>query len=151
MNTLTAHNMTSPTPAALDAVQSLLTRTVDAEAGFQKMGDKAETSFLPIVERFRALHHSHANVLAAILSSHGRTADRGGSLMGDVNKAVVSLRAVFDRIDAGSFSAIADGEDYVFSAFDEAVQHALPIADATSLQAMKAELQRLLVNTGTVA
>ncbi len=151
MNSLTAHKTTQPTDAALDAMQSLLTRTIDAEAGFQKMAQKAEPSFLPVVERFRALHDRHAIAIATMLSSHGRTADRDGSLMGDVNKAVVSLRAIFDRIDSSSFSAIADGENYVLGAFDEAVQHALPIDDASALQAMKAELQRLLVDTGTVA
>jgi hypothetical protein len=53
--------MDTPAPeAALDAVEKLHGRTLDALAGFETMVEKAEPEFRPVAERFRALHEAHA-------------------------------------------------------------------------------------------
>jgi hypothetical protein len=152
----TANMMLTPedsdTPrAAPDAEQELLTlqrRTADALAGYVTMVDKAEASFRPVAERFRALHDRHNAALVAMLIRHGAEADADGSFMGSVNKAVVSLRALFDEIDEDVMDSIRDGENYVLNAFDDAIAAiGMPPADVADLRAMRDELTLLLQDT----
>ena len=137
--------------AAPDAVDELLTlqrRTADVLAGYQTMVDKAEPAFRPVVERFRALHDRQNVALSGMLVRHGHEPDADGSFMGTVNRAVVSLRALFDDIDADVMDSIRDGENHVLSAFDDAITAAgMPPADVTALRDMRDELTVLLQDT----
>lgn len=135
-------------PDADDALLTLQRRTADALAGFETMVDKAEPEFRPVVERFRALHDRHNAALTAILIRHGVEPDADGSFMGTVNKAVVSLRALFDDIDADVMDSIRDGENHVLTAFDEAITAVgMPPADVTDLRDLRDELTVLLQDT----
>jgi uncharacterized protein (TIGR02284 family) len=131
-------------PAALDAIATLHTRSVDTLAGFAKMVEKAEPDFRPIAEDFRALHARHADGLARILAAHGRTPDRDGSFMATVNKAVIAMRAVFDDIDADLMTAIRNGEDHVLTAFDDALAQPLSAAESANISEMRDDLRDLL-------
>lgn len=135
-------------PDADDALLTLQTRTADALAGYVTMVDKAEPDFRPVAERFRALHDRHNAALTAMLIRHGVEPDADGSFMGTVNKAVVSLRALFDEIDEDVMDSIRDGENHVLSGFDDAIGAAgMPPADVTVLQDMRDELTVLLQDT----
>jgi uncharacterized protein (TIGR02284 family) len=131
-------------PTALDAIATLHTRSVDTLAGFAKMVEKAEPDFRPIAEDFRALHARHADGLARILAAHGRTPDRDGSFMASVNKAVITMRAVFDDIDADLMTAIRNGEDHVLTAFDDALAQPLSAAESANISEMRDDLRDLL-------
>lgn len=130
--------------AAADALTILHRRTVDALTGYAAMVEKAEPSFRPVAEDFRAMHARHADRLARLLASMGREADHDGSLMGTVNAAVVSLRALFDEIDADVIPNIRNGEKHVLTAFDEAIASRVAPAIATDLQEMRDEVTDLL-------
>lgn len=135
-------------PDAADALLALQRRTADVLAGYVTMVDKAEPEFRPVVERFRALHDRHNAALTAILIRHGVEPDADGSFMGTVNKAVVSVRAMFDEIDADVMDSIRDGENHVLEAFDEAITATgMPPADVTDLRDMRDELTVLLQDT----
>ncbi|MDO8883812.1 MAG: DUF2383 domain-containing protein [Pseudotabrizicola sp.] len=135
-------------PDADDALLTLQRRTADALAGYVTMVDKAEPAFRPVAERFRALHDRHNAALTAILIRHGVEPDADGSFMGTVNKAVVSLRALFDDIDADVMDSIRDGENHVLEAFDAAITAVgMPPADVTELREMRDELTVLLQDT----
>ena len=124
-------------PDAADALLALQRRTADALAGYVTMVDKAEPEFRPVAERYRAIH-----------DRHGVEPDADGSFMGTVNKAVVSLRALFDDIDADVMDSIRNGENYVLEAFDDAIGAAgMPPADVTLLRDMRDELVVLLQDT----
>ncbi len=134
-----------------DATRELLTlqrRSADALAGFQKMVEKAEPEFRPVVERFRALHDRHNAALTAMLIRHGQEPDAEGSFMGSLNKAMVSLRALFDEIDGSSMDSIRKGEEPVLEAFEDALAApGLPPADALDLRELRDELTLLLLDT----
>lgn len=135
-------------PDASDALLALQRRTVDALAGYVKMVEKAEPEFRPVAERFRALHDRHNAGLTAMLIRHGAEPDADGTFMGTVNKAVVSLRALFDEIDEDVMDSIRDGENHVLEAFDEAISaEGMPPADVTDLRNMRDELVMLLQDT----
>lgn len=135
-------------PDAADALLSLQTRTADALAGYVKMVEKAEPAFRPVAERFRAIHDRHNAALSAMLIRHGAEPDADGSFMGTVNKAVVSMRALFDEIDADVMDSIRDGENHVLNAFDEAITaQGMPPVDVTDLRDMRDELTVLLQDT----
>ncbi|MFN7222987.1 MAG: DUF2383 domain-containing protein [Paracoccaceae bacterium] len=147
-----AANMTIPdVGAAPDAAEALLTlqrRTADALAGYVTMVDKAEPGFRPLVERFRALHDRHNTALSAMLIRHGHEPDADGSFMGNVNKAVVSLRALFDEIDEDVMDSIRDGENHVLTAFEDVLATSgLPAADGIEVRDMRDELTLLLQDT----
>lgn len=135
-------------PDAADALLTLQTRTADALAGYVTMVDKAEPDFRPVAERFRAIHDRHNTALTAMLIRHGVEPDADGSFMGTVNKAVVSLRALFDEIDEDVMDSIRDGENHVLEAFEEAITASgMPPADVTQLRDMRDELTVLLQDT----
>jgi hypothetical protein len=137
--------------AAPDAGAELLTlqqRTVDSLAGYDTMVKKAEPDFRPVVERFRGVHTRHSTALSAMLLRHGHQPDADGTFMGTVNKAVVTMRALFDEIDEDAMDSIRDGENHVLSAFDDAIAASgMPPADVTELHDMRDELTALLQDT----
>ncbi|MFZ5964525.1 DUF2383 domain-containing protein [Thalassococcus sp. BH17M4-6] len=148
---MTTENPTAHPPRAsqaqLDALQDALSRTVDAHAGFETMTDKAEPDFRSVPLRFRELHHQHADRLASAMAALGGEPDREGGLMSTVNKAVVSVRALFDEIDDDVLDNIRDGEEHVLEALAEA-EEALPAGRyRDDVAAMQAELRALLDET----
>ena len=129
---------------SLDALTQLHTLSVDTGRGFDKMVKKAEPDFLPTADRFRALHSRHTARLDAMVREMGGLPDTDGSFMGTVNVAVVSLRAVFDAIDADVMDQVRSGEANVIAAFDRAIAASLPKGHRDALVDMKTELTRLL-------
>ena len=127
------------------ALAALYNRSVDSVKGFAKMVEKAEPSFRATAARFGALHDSHVDRLAGLLAAQGMMPDADGSIMGTVNQAVVSFRALFDDIDEGVMDQVRSGEDWVLKAFDAAIAEQ-PQA-AAALHAMRDELSDLLAET----
>jgi hypothetical protein len=137
-----------PTPEARpdtpnDYLRELYTRIIDAKAGFDVMVDKAEPDFRDVAASFRDMHARHAEKLAKMLHGH---VDADGSLMGTVNKAVVSIRAVFDEIDEDVMDQVRTGEKWVLESFREAEANCAAPHEA-DLIAMRAELEDLLDRT----
>lgn len=134
-----------------DALQHLYDRITDALEGFRVMADKAEPSFRPVVERFVTLHQTQGAAVAAMLVARGAGDDLDGTLMGTVNRAVVSVRALFTGIDADVLESIRSGEEHVLAAFDRAIGGVVKPADATALSAMRDDLVALLDDTRDLA
>lgn len=126
-----------------DYLRNLYTRIIDAKAGFDVMVDKSEPEFRDVATSFRDMHGRHAEALAKLL--HGYV-DEDGSVMGTVNKAVVSLRAMFDEIDEDVMDQVRNGEKWVLEAFREAEANCAAPHEA-QLIAMRAELEDLLDRT----
>jgi len=126
-----------------DHLRDLHTRIVDAKAGFDVMVDKAEPAFRDVAVSFRDMHAAHAEKIAIMLHGH---VEPDGSLMATVNKAVVSLRAFFDEIDADVMEQVRRGEDHVLAAFREAEANC-SAPQEVELIAMRAELENLLKRT----
>ncbi len=132
-------------PEPAPALIALCNRTLDHVAGYSTMVEKAEASFRDTAERFRALHARHGATLTRMLAELDLEGEADGTIMGTVHKAVVTLRAVFDDIDADVMGAVRSGEDATLKAFDDAIAEArVPIAD---LQDMRSELTALLDET----
>ncbi len=159
MSTPTAPN--SPLPPSpstdadngsrIDAVQTVLTRTVDAIAGYDKMLPEAEADVAPILRKLRETHHSHTGRLAALITALGGSADTDGSFMSTVNKAVVSLRAMFDDIDDDALERAVDGEKWITDAFDDATAQMPEGSWRGDMMAMRAELDALLAQARSIA
>jgi Domain of unknown function (DUF2383) len=133
-----------------DALMSLYDRTVDSVQGYEKMVEKAEPSFRETAEQFRALHARHAEHLALLLGNLGFEASGDGTIMGTVNRAVVTFRSFFDDIDEDVMDQVRSGEDWVLKAFDEAIAEHDGLGVAGELRVMKAELTELLDQTRTL-
>ncbi len=106
----------------VEAVQKVLTRTIDALAGYDKMLPEAEPEVAPILRKLRETHHTHAEQLSAMIVALGGTPETQGSLMSTVNKTVVSLRAFFDDIDDDALEKVIEGEKWITDAFTDAVE-----------------------------
>ncbi|HMO07001.1 MAG TPA: PA2169 family four-helix-bundle protein [Paracoccaceae bacterium] len=125
-------------------------RTLDALAGFETMVEKAEPHFRPVAERFAGLHRRHGGELGLMLAELGGTPDGDGTLMGTVNKAVVSLRAFFGEIDEDAMDSIRSGEQHVCTAYQEALASDLPAPIQMRIAALLAELNDLLAETRSI-
>jgi len=137
-------------PPLQEALQILHNRITDALEGFRVMQEKAEPSFRPTVARFVALHERQAAMVGDLLLAQDQHASLDGTLMGTVNKAVVSIRALFDSIDADALDRIRDGEQHVIDAFTDALAADPSPANARILEAMRAELLALVEATRAI-
>lgn len=128
-------------------VSDALGRTLDAREGFEKMAELAEPDFRPTVQRFLDLHTRHGEELARLLADAGVSFDAGGSIMGRVNRMVVTARALSDDIDADVLHQIHSGEAHVVAAYETALQARLPEAAHRRVARLLDELNRLLAGT----
>ncbi len=133
----------------LDALVDLHTRIVDSLFGYETMVIKAEPSFRPVADAFRALHDRHAVAVAGILARLGHRPDTGGSLMGRINQTVVTVRSWFDDIDADVMRAIRDGEQHTLTAFSAVLAQPHGTAVIAEISAMRDELIGLLDRNST--
>ncbi len=132
---------------ALDHLAKAHVATVDALTGYITMVEKAESDFRPVVEAFRKMHAQHADTLAQHLKNLGREPDTDGSFMGTINKAVVTMRAVFDDIDDDTMDSIRNGEEHVLETYHEATETALPSAVLTDLRRLSDEINAQIEQT----
>ena len=135
----------------MTALADLHSLSVDTHLGFQKMAEKAEPDFRPIAQQFSALHERQVSSLQKILRDMGGVPDDNGSFMGTVNRAVVTLRSLFDAIDSGVMDQVRSGEQSVLEAFDHAIAAGLPKDHSEALTQMKGELTSLLQETRHLA
>ena len=142
------HDLADPTASkSLDALIDLHSYSLDTLRDMQKMAEKTEPAFRPMVEQFCALHSRHAASLDAMAREMGGLPDADGSYMGTINRAIVSLRAVFDTIDASVMDNVRSGEARVLAAFDHALQIDPAQQHLQALIKMRAELSSLLDTT----
>ncbi len=128
----------------LDSLASLHGLTLDNLTGFDKMVEKAEPEFRETAQAFQALHSRHAAALAQMLARFGRDPEQDGSLMGTMNRVVVSMRSMVDEIDQDTMKNIRTGEQFVLDAFDKAISSDLSADVVEQLVTRKAELTALL-------
>ena len=126
-----------------DKMLALYNRIVDAKAGFDVMVEKAEDDFVDVATSFRDMHARHASEVEKMLAPD---VDRDGTLMGTVNKAVVTMRAFFDEIDEDVMDQVRNGEESVLNAFRDAEAQAVGQQEA-KLIGLRAELEDLLERT----
>ncbi len=126
-----------------DALTTLHARHIDAKAGFDVMVARADPEFRATATRFRDLHARHAQDLLPMLPKGART---NGSFMSTVNKAVVTLRDMFDTIDQDVMTQVRDGEVWIERAYDDAIE-AAPTDLRKDLLVRKSELTQLLRDT----
>ncbi len=131
---------------SLDALIDLHKQSINTLLGFEKMAEKAEPSFHDVVQRFVALHSRQTSRLDQMVREMGAVPDTDGSFMGTVNRAVVTMRAIFDEIDADTMKQIRSGEEFVLAAFDRAIAASLPQDHDRALNQMKGELVSLLAS-----
>jgi uncharacterized protein (TIGR02284 family) len=132
---------------SLDALIYLHTASVDTMRGFQKMAEKAEPVLRPVVEQFCALHTRQVARLDVMVREMGGVPDANGSFMGTVNRAVITLRTLFNDVDTAVMDNIREGEEFVLAAFDRAMQASLPQGHMQALTQMRGELSALLTET----
>lgn len=136
-----------PVTDGSEALVALRDRALDAEKGFATMVGKAEPSFRSVAESFRSLHDQHASIIGQLLIDRGLQPDSEGSFMGNVNQAVVTLRAFFDDIDEDVMKQVRDGEKNVLAAFDTALAAPLFGPEAGTVRRLRDELSDLLRRT----
>lgn len=138
---------TAPTGHNVRAVSHLHNMTVDAATGFATMVEKSEPEFRNTAEQFRGLHATQADRLARMIIDLGGEVDPDGTLMGSVNKAVITVRSWFDEIDDDVMDQVRSGEDNVLEAFDAAIASSIPDQHRAALREMRGELTALLAAT----
>lgn len=120
-----------PAPDATDqdastkSLAELHTRLVDTIKGFDAILEKAEPEFKPVAAEFRALHIRHAATVASMLETDGRDPADGGSIFGNVNRMVVTVRSWFDDISVNIMDSVINGEKHVLEAYDDVLRHTL--------------------------
>lgn len=134
-----------------DSLQTLLTRLVDAREGLDTMIDRAESEVEPILRKIREDHHEASVQVSAMLMAAGGDPDADGSMMATVNKAVVSIRAIFDDIDGDALEPVVDGEQNVIDAFDDAAASYAAGHERDELIRMRERLAGLLDEARQIA
>jgi len=106
-----------------ETLTGLHTALIDAREGYEKAIEVAEDSDVKsMMKKMSALHHAaHAKVHEG-LAAKGEAADDGGSFMGNVHKAAISLRSAVTGIDEASMASFASGEERILNKYDDAIR-----------------------------
>ncbi|MDU8911371.1 DUF2383 domain-containing protein [Aestuariicoccus sp. MJ-SS9] len=132
------------TGARIEALQALLTRSVDAQAGFDRMEELAKPEAREIVGLFRATHRRQIARVADLITELGGTPDKRPGILGRINRTVVTARALLARIDGNVLRSVRHGEEYVLCAFDRAIAISRGTSHGAELVAMQKELMQLM-------
>ena len=126
-------------------LKDLHTALIDAREGYAKAIAEAEnTSLRSIFEEADDLHRrAHADI-HRLLAAHGDSPDDDGSFMGDVHKAVISVRSAVTGLGPFSLSSFASGEERIIEHYDEAIVAEADSATANTLSSHKAALEQLV-------
>lgn len=136
-----------PTETVEDALVALHRRSVDNVAGFAAMVSRAEPDFRVVAQRFHDLHQRHVGTLAQMLRDRGLQPESDGSFMATVNRVAVSIRSLFDDIDADVMRQIHNGEEWTPDTFDSAMASLRDAPEVARLHEMRAELTELLAKS----
>ena len=122
-------------------LNSLLTAAIDARNGYQEALEDAEGRGLtPLFRDMIAVHDRHADELGAALIDAGEKRDDGGSLMSTVNRTILSVRSLFDGLDASVLPGLIDGEERNAARYDDALKLGFASLQSGQLTKQRAEL-----------
>lgn len=105
----------------LAATESLATRISDVMAGYGTMMEKADPDLKPVIERLYDLHAGHYNTLMSLIAQLGGEPEQAGSMMGNVHKAIATLRDWTGSLDKSAIDEIANGERRVVDMYSDAI------------------------------
>ncbi|OCW56943.1 DUF2383 domain-containing protein [Hoeflea olei] len=151
---MTTQHANEETAKVLDAIGDTHVLLIDAVHGYDVMLEKAEPEITDTIRSIRQTNERQAGELASFLTSQGRHPSEDGSFMSTVHEGVVRTRAFFTDIDEDVLPSVADGERWLVSSYDDALEalakhtQALPAAtfDAahTLLIKHRSELEDLI-------
>lgn len=108
-----------------EELKSLRTAAIDARTGYEEALQDAEgKGMTPLFQEMIALHAANAQALEMELRKVGDEADKNGSFMSDVHKAVMSVRSVFGGLDESVLPGLIDGEKRNVSHYDDVLEGA---------------------------
>ena len=104
-------------------VRGLLFDTlIDVNDGYDELIARAEPSVRGMLKDLSDQHKHDIAEIETTAKSSGIEVDRSGTLMGDVQKAVVRVRDWLTDIDANVLEAVAHGEENVVSSYNSAIK-----------------------------
>ena len=123
-----------------DALKKLHTSLIDVRRGYDEAARDAETPELSrLFREMSDMHRAHHADVDAMLRAYGETPDEGGSLMTEVHKSVIAVRAAVTGL-SGALGAFAGGEERVEKSYDEAIAGQSPGAARDTLMRHRAEV-----------
>lgn len=108
--------------ATINCVQSLFDTLIDVSKGYQELVQRADASIQGLIQDLADQHARDIEEIEATARQSGIELDRSGTLMSDVQKAVVKFRDLVSRLGPNVLEAIADGEETVVKRYDSAVK-----------------------------
>lgn len=109
------------TTSSIDELHDIHTATHDILKGYSELLARAEPAVQGLILRLTELHEKHAEEQAAELVRLQESVEGHKSAMGTVNKWVVILRHLFTDIDRDVLPAVRDGEKFLLSQYDDAL------------------------------
>lgn len=135
-----------------DALSSLHTALIDAREGYEKAIEKTDEPLLaPLFQDMMALHGAAHEDVHGFLTAKGEEADETGSFMGNVHKAVISVRSAITGIDHDSLSAFASGEESTLERYDDAIGEEADPRVRASLEEHRRKLAAKIVQMKSAA
>ncbi len=109
-----------------DALSALHRQIIDAAKGYgEGLKLTEEPAIAAIFSDLRDLHSGHAREIAEHLR-RGRDTPEDGSFMAVVHKAVMTARALVNRLDESVVPGIRDGEERILRAYRSTIDNLGP-------------------------
>jgi uncharacterized protein (TIGR02284 family) len=106
----------------IDTLSKLHVAAIDARNGYKDASQDADGAALrPLFNTMHSLHGKHVDELGGILSALGAQPEGSGSLMGVVNRTLVSIRSLFGGLDQTVIPGLIDGEERIVVSYNDAL------------------------------
>lgn len=106
----------------IDTLAKLHVAAIDARNGYKEASEDADGQALrPLFNTMRTLHGKHVDELAGMLSALGSKPEESGSLMGVVNRTIISIRSMFGGLDQRVLPGLIDGEERNVVSYNDAL------------------------------
>jgi uncharacterized protein (TIGR02284 family) len=131
----------------IDNLKSLHTVLIDSKNGYQEaLVDAEGRGMSQLFHDMIELRGRDADEIANILTTLGEVPNDKGSFMTKVNRAVISLRALFGELDERILPGLIDGEKRISGYYDEALDTAGSSVDREVLTRQRQNLHKVIAD-----
>lgn len=131
----------------IDSLKNLHTVLVDSKHGYEEALEDADgRGMSQLIQDMIALRVKDAGEIANELSTLGEKTDENGAFMTTVNRAIISLRALFSGLDESILPGLIDSEQRIVKYYDSALETVGSSVDREMLTRQRQNLLKIIAD-----
>lgn len=131
----------------IDALKTLHTVLVDSKHSYgEAVADAEGRGMTQLFRKMILLRIKDADEIAAELATLGEKPDEGGSFMSTLNRAIISMRALFGGLDDSVLPGLIDAEQRIIAYYNNALETSASSIDREILTRQRQNLLKIIAD-----